>query len=223
LAIFKETRTITPNAITVPDEALVAAVVDKLLTKSVQVFYPAELPLPYLVTDSDQLPSDVDTVCSDDHDATVYKQLASLQYLRAQSEVRLALINGEKAPDRVQETIDVLTAINKIYDSTAASWSTVNPSTSNTGWAAILRGAAINRLTTGKAYILELKVQSSGGEVVSLDGLLFLTGASYFYSGGTIVTAILYDAKTSQIVAARNFWQMKGDQKRQSFGVRKNP
>jgi len=72
------------------------------------------------------------------------------------------------------------------------------------------------KLQEPNTYLLLLKVQSAGGETVKYDGLFFLAGPSYHYSGGAIVSVTAF-APDGRMVAARTFWGIQGDIKAQRF------
>jgi hypothetical protein len=227
LQLFKETRTVTPNTITLPDEALVAAVGEQFANdEGVRFFYPSEVPLGLSAVPAPFAPpTSFEAECHrDDKADSVYQRLTILQFLRLVSEDRATSLKTRKANELapVQSALDALVAVNKSEDAILASWSAPDATTGKTIWDAVLRGEQLSLKLKDNAYLVELKVQSSGGEVVSLDGLFFLTGASYHYSGGAIITVILFDPDTGFVKASRNFWEMSGDVNRKSFDPRQN-
>jgi hypothetical protein len=233
LALFKETRTVTPSSITMPDEALVAAVAQVLRSQrsTLSIYYPSEFPIGLgdLQFDPAVLRDAVDPIktcdfAADDSKIPAYGLLITLQFLRSTAATEAAALNAKSDKDKASwsNKLAALTAAIQQFGTLATALTSTNSSTNLSPWDAIVRGEQIARVLTDHSYVVQLKVQSAGGETVTLDGAFFLTGASYFYSGGAIFTAIVYDNKGS-LKAAKNFWMMTGDQKRKNFTNRVNP
>jgi hypothetical protein len=223
VGMFKETKTVTASAILLPDEALVAAVGSKLASRpGVEYFYPTEYPIGLgEALSSVNVPITVADACRPfDSAASAYQRLAILQFVRVATGANAATINAQdqsKIAPIVKSSLAALTAANANFDASLNSWSATDPATNTSGWIAILRGEKLSQKLANHASVVELKIQSAGGEQVSLDGLFFITGASYYYSGGVIVTAIVFDATSGAVKASKNFWEVIGDRKRQTF------
>jgi hypothetical protein len=210
------------------DDALVAAVASQLLSKrtDIQIYDPSHLPL-YLgntsfdsavVKQATQKVTLCDFTLNTD-DTPTYAILMGLQYLRSLATSEVSKINSMTAKEKATWTnrLGALNAAIQQVDTLSSGLSANNSSTNQTAWTNIVRGEQVARLLAkNDTYIIELKVQSAGGETVVLDGAFFLAGASYRYSGGAIFTATLYK-NSGQVLATKNFWGMTGDKKRKAF------
>ena len=58
-------------------------------------------------------------------------------------------------------------------------------------------------LAKSGAYILELKIQKSGGEMIKKSNLFY--GTRFYYGGGSIVSFFLFNAEGA-IMSSGNFW-----------------
>jgi hypothetical protein len=233
LALFKETKTVTPNSIAMPDEALVAAVASALRVQrpALSIYYPAEYPIgvgavnfdPAVVSDGTDRVK-VCNIAASDSAIPSYGLLIGLQFLRSTAASEAAELNAKSAKEKAtwSSKLAALNAAIQQFDAIAANLASSASSTAVSPWDAIVRGEQMARLLTEHSYVVQLKVQSAGGAAVTLDGAFFLTGASYYYSGGAIFTAIVYD-NAGSLKAAKNFWMMSGDQKRKTFSNRTNP
>lgn len=214
---IKLTQTVTSTTVSLPDEALVAAVGQSLAGKR-HVFYPTDYAIglgepaatPRALTTWDD-------ACA--NDASLPERMAALQFLGGMSAMRVAAINAMNAAQKTaaQNELDGLTALNTALTTVLTGLATVDPSSSRTGWDNLMRGEKTAAKLAAGSFVAQLKVQSVGGESVTLDGFFFLAGASYRYSGGIVASALVFEAVGGELVASRNFWEMSGDRNRKSF------
>jgi hypothetical protein len=231
LTMIKQTVTVTPASLTLPDEAFVAAVRDTLPV-SVSLYYPTLFPVGLGETPSQvKVPDTVSDACdSDASQDTLLARATTLQYLRGLSGLTVSKLDSEsdvKKKASQQSLHDVLTLTNTAFDSMMTSLSASDPTTGRSAWDGLLRGEKLAGTLAGTAssstFVVELKVQSAGGETITRDSLFFIGGTKYSYSGGVILTAMVFNASSGALVGAKNFWKMSGDRDRKSFNSVANP
>lgn len=231
LTMIKQTVTVTSASLTLPDEAFVAAVRGALPT-GMSLYYPTLFPVGLGEAPSQVIVPDTtsDACDSDPSQDTVLARATTLQYLRGLSGLTVSKLDSEpdaKKKASQQSLHDVLALANTAFDSMMTSLSASDPTTGRSAWDGLLRGEKLAGALAGSAssstFVVELKVQSAGGETITRDSLFFLSGTKYAYSGGVILTAMVFNASSGELVGAKNFWKMSDDRDRKSFNSAANP
>ena len=73
-------------------------------------------------------------------------------------------------------------------------------------------------LNDPKTFVLDIKIQKSGGEYVKKSNLFY--GTRFYYGGGSIVTYILLNTSGS-VVSGGNFWSSTAYQRDKSLSKSK--
>jgi predicted metalloprotease len=226
LALFKQTTSVTASAVTISDEAFVTAVGEALDHKAVSLYYPTLYPIDLgNAPPVPQVPNTREEACpaNTSSDSTM-QRIGALEYLRAASASAVSRIEAEtgskKAAD--QNAHARLSAANSTFDSAMAALSATDPASGRTKWDTVLSGERLTKHLKPATVVVEFKVQAAGGETTTRDGPFFFHGAKYDYSGGVILTAIVFDPSTGSVRAAKTFWEMSGNRERTTFATYKN-
>lgn len=226
LALFKQTTNVSASALTISDESFVAAVGEAIDHQKVSLYYPTLYPIgPGNTPPVVRIPNTLDEACpADTTGESVMQRIGALEYLRSASASTVSRIEGEAAPKKAadQNVHDRLSAANSSMDSIMGALSAADPATGRTMWESVLNGERLTGHLKPTTVVVELKVQAAGGEMTTRDGPFFFHGAKYDYSGGVIVTAIVFDPSTGVVRAAKTFWEMTGNRERTTFATYKN-
>jgi hypothetical protein len=231
-AILKTNVTVTASSITVPDEALVAAVRGALGNNYI-FYYPTEYPVGLGHDMPDIGALSLDDICPKDakqpparRETSAFAALTQLQYLDVLSTSAIAA-NPQPAKAAQKAVVDALTALNAAVSALTTSLTGIDPATNVSGWQTIDRGEQLWNVMKGDkdhpTAVVQLKVQAAGGELITRDRAYWIHGQQYHYSGGIVATVIVFDAKTGELRASQNFWRANGDRDIATFRNVVNP
>ena len=151
--------------------------------------------------------------------STISKDLDSAKSEPESTAKQQKIQTDNQKKDTAQKELDVLTGLNNTFDALLTFLGKGDANGTNPQLNSLLMGERLSGiLNDPKTFVLDIKIQKSGGEYVKKSNLFY--GTRFYYGGGSIVTYILLNTSGS-VVSGGNFWSSTAYQRDKSLSKSK--